>query len=661
MNTNLNDILTEWAYRLKDGTPYPKSIRDKIVLESVLKDFGWNVAQREELLRNLVEVDIVKNKDSGNIYTVKNVNKDKHTLVKKNASKDDIEKIEKDDDTDKKTDSKIDTKEFKSEIDKDYYDKDVDPSDEDYEKQKPEQLEFKEGTEPLKFSEEEIEFLATKFPKKYIKVLERIMNSKKTGTFEPNIKSFIDAAGAGQTSSTAGEIMTMMTVSMNDEQMSFLEQKLGEHWDNLADTVRDGDLILDRDWLESAKGVRAGVKERYDDYYGEGNWEVTGAAWDVPSDVEAMGFDYSKKGFSTDTYFRLKVNGQDVLDELSLKKDLDIALAQPGVNEAFYWALAQNKEDKERYDNIVKKKGELKSLKKTGTKEYKALTAEANQLLKKYENTLGEDGNPSKRTEKENKSSMDYLENLNQEKLELLRNAKDEDFDIPILKKTKTNKYMRKLRDELVKLKPPISPEQLNDVVKRVGGKGGQKYLNKATMITARLLGHLGDEDSKKHVDERIGITANFTKAYMNNIVKVPEIRDGIMSTIRDKFPLNALMSGEETMALGGVSADKKVMKEIFGTDDYDEVETNLEVDGPDDKGFYQLLYKVKGTDRVVNLSKLRARQRGLGYSTTPNFEMLIHEDFKGELYRANVSVGRDVYDPARTEKGSMKTKYGKK
>ena len=55
MNTNINDILVEWAYRVKDGKPNPKSIRDRIVLESILKDFGWNVAQRDELLRNLTE------------------------------------------------------------------------------------------------------------------------------------------------------------------------------------------------------------------------------------------------------------------------------------------------------------------------------------------------------------------------------------------------------------------------------------------------------------------------------------------------------------------------------------------------------------------------------------------------------------------------------
>ena len=57
MNTNINDILVEWAYRVKDGKPNPKSIGDRIVLESVLKDFGWNIIQRDELLKNLTEDD----------------------------------------------------------------------------------------------------------------------------------------------------------------------------------------------------------------------------------------------------------------------------------------------------------------------------------------------------------------------------------------------------------------------------------------------------------------------------------------------------------------------------------------------------------------------------------------------------------------------------
>ena len=60
--TDLNKILVEWAYQVKNGKPNHKSTRDLIVLDSVLKDFGWNLVERNELVNNLTEVDIVKNK-----------------------------------------------------------------------------------------------------------------------------------------------------------------------------------------------------------------------------------------------------------------------------------------------------------------------------------------------------------------------------------------------------------------------------------------------------------------------------------------------------------------------------------------------------------------------------------------------------------------------
>tara|TARA_R100001163_G_scaffold25108_1_gene20668 strand:- start:395 stop:2365 length:1971 start_codon:yes stop_codon:yes gene_type:complete len=655
MIPNLQNILKEWSYRV--GVIKPNEEKHLFQLHRILVDEGWPLGVINEVIQSLTEAkaDVVaptlkqarEKAKKGQTYSSPRSNQ----VYTRGKEKDGEEQ-----ETEKST-----SKEFKSDIDKEYFNSEVDPSDEQYEKQKPEQLETTDG-KPLKFSDDEIEFLSGKFPKKYIKVLERIMNTKKTGTFEPNIKSFINAAGAGQISSTAGEIMTMMAVSMDEKQFNFLEQKLGEHFDNLSDSVSDADLILDRDWIESAKGVRQGVSERYDDYYGKGNWEIVGSAWDTKDDVEGMGFDYSKKGFSTDAYFRLKVNGEDVLDELSLKKDFDVALSQPGVNEVFYWTLATDKDDKKEYDEIIEKLQEVDDAGKQVVrgKNRSELVKRKKELLEKHQNIIGDDGNPSVRTKRENESSNKYLKNLNQKQLDLLKSAKDDDFDIPILKKTKTNKYMKTLASELTKMSPPISSEQLNDVIKKLFKKGGQKYVNKATMITARLLSHLGDKTSTNHVDERIGITAKFTKAFMKNIVDVPEIKDGILSTIREKFPLNTLMSGEETMALGGVSADKKVMKEIFGTDNYDEIETNLEVSGPNEKGFYQLLYKVKGTDKVVNLADLRARQRGIGYSTTPNFEMTLHEDFKGELYRSNVSLGRDVHEPGKTEKSSLKNKYGR-
>ena len=96
MITDLNEILVEWAYRTNDGKPDVKSNAKLLTLEGVLKDFGWTREARAELLSTLMETDIVKNKDSGNIYTVQNVNKDKHILVKKDASDDEIAKVTKD-------------------------------------------------------------------------------------------------------------------------------------------------------------------------------------------------------------------------------------------------------------------------------------------------------------------------------------------------------------------------------------------------------------------------------------------------------------------------------------------------------------------------------------------------------------------------------------
>ncbi len=96
MITDINKILVEWAYRTSDGQPDVKSKAKLLTLESVLSDFGWSRKARAELLNTLIkEDDIVKNRETGNIYTVKNVNKDKHQLIKKNASKDDIKKIDK--------------------------------------------------------------------------------------------------------------------------------------------------------------------------------------------------------------------------------------------------------------------------------------------------------------------------------------------------------------------------------------------------------------------------------------------------------------------------------------------------------------------------------------------------------------------------------------
>ena len=55
MIVDKNKILIEWAYRTRDGKPNPRSMAHQIILEGVLKDFGWGIEEINELIRNLQE------------------------------------------------------------------------------------------------------------------------------------------------------------------------------------------------------------------------------------------------------------------------------------------------------------------------------------------------------------------------------------------------------------------------------------------------------------------------------------------------------------------------------------------------------------------------------------------------------------------------------
>jgi hypothetical protein len=99
MIKNLNEIVNEWAYRVDNGQPNPNNSTHLYHLSEILIEYKWPFEVIDELLENLNEVDIVQKKQSdgsyGSPYTVKNHNPDRgQKLVKKNASKDDIEKVD---------------------------------------------------------------------------------------------------------------------------------------------------------------------------------------------------------------------------------------------------------------------------------------------------------------------------------------------------------------------------------------------------------------------------------------------------------------------------------------------------------------------------------------------------------------------------------------
>ena len=94
MKTNFTKILNELSYRVSSGIPDLTNEQHLMKLWDILKEHNWNIDARVELLKNLNEMSIVKNKKSGNIYPVKKFKPQTQTIVKKDATKDDVEKAQ---------------------------------------------------------------------------------------------------------------------------------------------------------------------------------------------------------------------------------------------------------------------------------------------------------------------------------------------------------------------------------------------------------------------------------------------------------------------------------------------------------------------------------------------------------------------------------------
>jgi len=113
----IDEILVEWAYRVHDGMPNPKNTEHIQQLRESMEELNIPNNVIYKVIDNIInEDDIVKNKESGNTYVVKNHNPETQDLVKKDASPEDIKKVEKGDDKpDKKEPSKPSKKQLQKE------------------------------------------------------------------------------------------------------------------------------------------------------------------------------------------------------------------------------------------------------------------------------------------------------------------------------------------------------------------------------------------------------------------------------------------------------------------------------------------------------------------------------------------------------------------
>ena len=180
--------------------------------------------------------------------------------------------------------------------------------------------------------------------------------------------------------------------------------------------------------------------------------------------------------------------------------------------------------------------------------------------------------------------------------------------------------FKRKQREFIAKIKKHLdSGKSLSDYFKKMS-----KDKRKA-MAGIYLMTEEGSE-SRKDWEKIKDTSRQHSKDVAKYLFENEEAKQGLLKSIREDFPLQALLSGEESMALGDLSADKETLKAIFGTDDFNEIQQNLTIVGD------SIVYKVKGTGEEIPISTIASRPDGIGYGTNWKLEMKLHPKLAEKL-----------------------------
>ena len=625
----IEDILVEWAYRVHDGMPNPKNTQHIQELRESMEELNLpnNVIYQviDNLINEVTDKETkfkARSKETNKIIYYKNQDnldagiKSGHAIP---FEKGDTEEPEKEDDTGKlgaddfdteksgylvKKDDKKDeptddkpkaqsngysgdkdkTLEQGNPNDSEEYNRDLEPDDEAFDEKN------KKDANPTPPQPLKLDGIVKnpKFPKRYLKVLERMVNTRVT-TRSKKWEHFSDIeGGAGRISAQAGELMTMMGASMSDEEFEELTNVMLEHEKELIAKHKGkdgkpgifqkmsgkkpnrkvvdnpGSRIVDKSWVMAAKNNRKAILDRIKNQYGE-DAEIVSTAWDAKNEVETMGLsDYkNNKGFSTDMYIKVKKpDGEEVLDEVSLKKSTKVNFLNSSAGKFEEWD--------------------------------ENLSDEINQTV--YRN-------------KARKRNMDFINSKMDKVKDLLNSPEGE----PIRKLMKSK---------------GITFEQALE--------GGSRDRQNVLWKSIGLLSKGGDEEASSIIEQDNKEHNEFVDKSVKAITENPKMRDGMLNDIRQEFPLKAVSDGEETMAIGPNSLDKKTMKAIFGTDNYDEIKEKLvaEAGPPPFIG-----YNVDSSGEVFPVAEIKVREDGRGYGGQFKFEMILHKDFAPRLEKAQSEV----------------------
>jgi len=217
--------------------------------------------------------------------------------------------------------------------------------------------------------------------------------------------------------------------------------------------------------------------------------------------------------------------------------------------------------------------------------------------------------------------------------------------------------YQTKQQELLTKAVNKNNINKINDLLKtssspavlelkaELGGKdistqlaGSNRRTKKALLLAIKALAENGDKDAQKALIDINDHSKKFQEEAIKEISTNEKLKEGMLNSVREEFPIKACVEGEEMMALGKLGLDRHTAKTIFGTDKWEELKDNI-VTHLDKKGKPILAYRVKGTNGTIPIANINIREDGTGYGGQFKFEMALHPGFAKKIEEASQTV----------------------
>lgn len=442
-----------------------------------------------------------------------------------------------------------------------------------------------------------------KIPKRYTQLLERALNTNRNADDNTDKADYygLVGVGAGNIESNLGELMTMMTTTLRRNERQEFFSGIEDH---LSKTKYEGQSThVSEKWVKAAKENSSAILRLFYDRYGS-DYEIEAGAWDVEDEVRDMGFDYSEKGFSTDIFFKLKTKIGDVVPEISLKQALQANLLNSSVGAVF--------KDVELPMHL------------------KPSTFSDNEL-----------SNNDKYFQNNQSDVRNFINDMDVTDKEFLKLAKEVGMVMSNNKPVQADRIVSQLvemvtnaQEDLLSNENLVIDRNYVGSIRQAGEKtkggftSGKKETLKPLFMLARIMDMNGDETASEFVSGQNQLGKDYAKSILTHINDDVEAKASVLKTVQEKLPLKSVANGEEDIVLGQYNLTKKTLKGIFGTDDWNEIKENLEVDTESDPPVIQYSGTVRGTNAKIPISGIKVREDGIGYKGAHKFDMVLEPSF---------------------------------